>query len=896
MKNGLTSEQVLKQREKFGANVMPTKNPVRWQDLLMEKIKDPLIQLLILASVFSIVGAFLTQSSYVDSIGVIVAIVLAVGTGFVNEYSSAKKFEAQNKASNDYDVPVYRDGKLIMVKKSELVVDDVTRLEQGIEVPADCIVIDGTCEIDESAVTGENVPVSKFVESETRDSGHTYANNFLVGSTPVVSGLVIAKVASVGINTEAGKINAVTQGEDEKSPLEENLDKLATLISKLAFAAAGIMYVLLNIKHLGHSATLLQVLFAVSLIVMIYPVIKDTYNENGSSKKDIGIAIVGFLALNAYPFMTTGAAKFVLEIKDVLKVFMEALTLIVVAVPEGLPLAIVLALSNSLKAMLKDNVLIKKLNACETLGAINTICTDKTGTLTQNIMRCEEIFTTNGKGNNKSFLTAFALNSTAQDGIGNPTELGIIEYFGNGEVCAIRERYKDNFVSSVPFNSTIKRSFATYKNVEGNTEFITYVKGAPEIVLDMCDRILSVDSISEDVIDSATKTMYLSTIAKAQVKGMRAIAVGYHESQGQPVNENLHTFETFVFVGYCFIKDPIREDVPAAMEQAKRMGIDVKICTGDNRGTAVGIGTEAKLVTGDFDTYEGSEVHEISDMQINGLKILARSKPMDKHKLVTRLKAFDSNRCIAVTGDGTNDAPAMKVSQCGVSMGNATSIAKQTADVILVDNSFASLIKGIIWGRNIFRNIRKFITFQLTINVSAVVSSIICPLIGLDAPFTIVQMLWINIIMDTLAALAFASNKPTKDLIDKAPRSLKQGVFTKEILQYIFTVGTIQAITVIVASYRHIDTAAVFTGFILAQLFNMINVNHMDTKITSEDPKNYTFISIVFGIMMVQIAAATALHSFFNIEQLNLSLLIEAVCVMLAMVVPSTLFFFINKK
>lgn len=881
---GLTTEIAKALQERDGKNVLPLKDPVRWQDILMDKIKDPIVQLLILAVVFSIVGALSLKEPLTESYGVLIAIILAVGLAFRNEYSAAKKFEKQNAAAGDYEVPCYRDGILVLVKKSDLVVGDVIVIENGLEAPADCIVIEGEGQFNESAVTGENVPVIKTINANSKEV-HTYNENFIVGSTPIVSGRVVAQVTQIGSNTEAGKINNVLQTEDEKSPLEKELDSLAELIAKLAFGAAGIMYVVLNVLHMikaGH-IDIFNIVFAVSLVVLISPVIRDTYSEKEFNKgKMAALSILLFGFMNVFGIFELGATQFLVNIKDILHVFMGALTLIVVAIPEGLPLAITLSLSYAMKIMLGDNVLIKKLNACETLGAINIICTDKTGTLTQNIMEAQEVVTKGLVARHElSFLDSFARNSTAEGEVGNPTEIGIIKYFGNNAVLEARNKAKDALVEMIPFNSTIKRSYAIYKTDSPNV-YVAYCKGAPEIVLSQCEYAISKTNINDiednpfefEVVNSDYKEQMENTLAVGQQQGLRAIGLAYAYFHGEVPSsiEEIVAFNKFTFQGYVTIKDPIRPDVPKAMDAAKNMGIDVKIVTGDNKNTAMGIGSECGLVNLQFpkDVYEGDQVYTLPTSVIKYLKVLARSKPMDKLKLVDTLHSADKNSCIAVTGDGTNDAPAMKASECGVSMGNATSIAKNTADVILLDNSFASLIKGIIWGRSIYRNIRKFIMFQLSINVSAVLSTILCPLLGMEAPFTIIQMLWINIIMDTLAALAFASNNPTKDLETKQPRSITEGIISKPMYNYILTTGVVQTIAVLLMSQILKDPSITFTAFILMQIFNMLAVNKYDTKLTKEDKTNYSFYGILAVIIVVQIIASTFLHEIFGIDVLNL--------------------------
>lgn len=731
---GLTDQEVLKSRELNGSNelVAPESDPA-WKEFLLKftgpfghlfKKKvgpnageeyedgDPLIFVLEIAAVLSILvscsqyyGWFgiLQQGAevFLEPLGILVAIGLATGLASYFEGQADEAFSALNEKNDEELVKVIRNGNDIEVAKTEIVVGDIVRLDTGDEIPADGELLEAILlRVDESTLNGESDYAIKSINPADFNQDATYPTNCVLRSTKVMEGHGLFKVQRVGAKTEFGKIYEEAQIDDSvKTPLNEQLDGLGDWITFVSYVLAALVVV-------GH---------------IIWWFVSGTTWDTGT-----------FIAY-------------------VLQKLMVAVTLVVVAVPEGLPMAVTLSLAYSMRSMLKTNNLVRKMHACETMGATTVICTDKTGTLTQNKMQVKEC--TFGKLT-PELTEGIAVNSTASldfsesqpRPIGNPAEGALLLWLHTNKYDYRRLKEASNTKNEIPFSTERKYMSTTVLSAVSNKE-VTYTKGAPEIVFGMCDS-------SE--IDEVTLK---KTLQKYQDSAYRTL--------GFAIDKH--------FVGVVAIEDPVREDVPAAVKECMNAGIMVKIVTGDTPGTAKQIGREIGLWT-DADTdrniITGAELAELSDEKLQecvlDLKIIARARPMDKKRLVEALQA--RNQVVAVTGDGTNDAPALHQAHVGLSMGAGTAVAKEASDITIIDNSFSSIGKAVMWGRSLYKNIQRFLLFQLTVNVTACCIVLVGALVGKDSPLTVTQMLWINLIMDTFGAMALASLPPSKDVMKDKPR------------------------------------------------------------------------------------------------------------------------------
>lgn len=708
---GLTYEQVIRSRELNGRNELPAPERDAWYVLLFDKFKDPLIIVLLIAALISGILGFI-EGSLIETIGVCSAILIATLVGFWSDYSSQKKFDALNSLNQATKVMTERSNGIDMIDQRELVVGDIVHLKQGDEVPADCKIIESVnLHINESSLTGESVPAEKGLNIESHGA---YPADFLLKSTIITEGTCIAVVTAVGVSTEIGKVAQESSFDlDEKTPLTKQLDRLGDFITKAAFSIAGLLIICLGCF----------------------------YYFNGE--------YVG---------------KSTLEIvNDVLKFFMIAVTLVVVAVPEGLPMAVVIALSHSMKALIKDNNLIKNLHACETMGAVSVIVTDKTGTLTENKMVVKDYKIIDGS--EVDFKKSLVINNSAElntegKAIGNPTDAALLNKF-----LILDKPIADEVI---PFTSDTKCMQSTYEGV-------VYIKGAIEVISTKC-------SIPEEFF----------TYADIEAsKGNRVITT-----------MQIVDSEKKEFLGCVSIEDPIRSDVPAAIKECRDAGIEVIMATGDNIVTATEIGKQAGI---DAD------------------KVVARCTPSKKVELATEAKA--AGKVVAMLGDGTNDAPAMNISDVGVSVGSGTAIAKEAADVVLMDDSFVSIVKGIKFGRSLYKNIQKFIIFQSTINVVAVVIAFLGQFFDVSIPLTVTQMLWVNLIMDTLAALALSTTS-NDGVMSEQPRNPKAFIIDRYMTIDILSKGLVY-IVILLACLNRISLTEFFCTFVLLQWWNMFSCRHI---------------------------------------------------------------------
>ena len=715
---GLTAAQVLQSRLEHGENVLtPPKQQSKWR-LYLEKYEDPMVRILLVAALVSLALSFVKQD-FVETLGIIAAIILATTVGFYFECDAARRFSILTQMGEEQSVKVMRDGRLQEIPRREIVVGDIVIVETGDEVPADGKLLESTdLQVDESSLTGELL-TNKEPHPLQRDGKEAYPKDLLLRSSMVMAGRGCYQVTAVGDETEIGHVaRQATEITGVKTPLNIQLDRLAKLISKVGSAIACTSFLL----FLGHDIltnTLWQT---------------DDY---------LGMAEV------------------------VLKYFMMAVTLIVMAVPEGLPMAVTLALALNMRRMLKSNNLVRKLQASETMGAVTVICTDKTGTLTQNRMTVSDVkCLTEDIRKDSDFFKAIALNTTATHEVGNPTEQALLRWLVSQGVDYQQIRHDHPISSQEPFSTERKYMTTTV----GDT---TYIKGAPEIVTAMCELTKE----QQQQTDSQLKEW--------QQHAMRTLAIARDKT----------------LLGIVAISDPLREEVPSAIRQCEQAGIEVKIVTGDTTETALEIARQAGIIESSSTvapskcnialSMTGVEFAAMSDEEalkvVGDLKVMSRARPTDKQRLVALLQR--RGEVVAVTGDGTNDAPALNRAHVGLSLGSGTSVAKQASDITLIDDSFHSIAQAVMWGRSLYKNIQRFIFFQLIVNVTALLLVLFGSFVGTELPLTITQILWINLIMDTFAAMALASLPPSREVMQEKPRSKDAFIINKDMMRGIGVIG-----------------------------------------------------------------------------------------------------------
>ena len=722
--------------------------------------EDPLFKILITAFVLSMgisiyefewVGAEWT--TFFEPIGIIVALILATGVAFVLESKNEKTFQSLNEVNDETLVKVIRNNNVCQVPRKDVVVDDIVIVETGEEVPADCELLESlNLVVDESSLTGE-LSCTKTTVAENFDKNATYPSNHIMKGTKVLEGYCVAKVLLVGDKTESGKVFEAAQvDEGDPTPLSEKLDSLADWITKASYVIAGLIVVGRLLRYfIGGEA--------------------DFSNSEG------WIAFVSYF----------------------LKTIMIAVTLIVVAVPEGLPMSVTLSLAFSMRKLMKENTLPRTMHACETMGATSVICTDKTGTLTQNQMKVSETAFDNLPDQklqsdklSEIIKEGIATNTTANldcadpakiKTIGNPTEGSLLLWLHNNGVNYLDIRERVEILDRLPFTTELKYMASVVKS-EATGKKTMYVKGAPEAVMAMT------------TLSAEAKEKVNQQLAQYQSRAMRTLCLAYKEMSDDEdaFYEGKLNKSDLTYLGVVAIADPIREEVPGAIQDCLNAGIQVKIVTGDTLGTAKEIGRQVGLYT-ENDTEEavmaGNEFAAMSDEEasekVNKLKILWRARPNDKERLVKLLKGHD--HVVAVTGDGTNDAPALNAADVGLSMGDGTAVAKEASDMTILDNSLKTISNAVMWGRSLYENIQRFLLFQLTVNVSACLIVLVGAFIGTQSPLTVTQMLWVNLIMDTFAAIALASLPPTRKVMEQKPRDRKESILDKSMKTNIFGIG-----------------------------------------------------------------------------------------------------------
>ena len=791
---GLTDEQVKQSREQHGRNVLTPPHRTSLWKLYLDKYRDPIIQILLVAAFVSLILAFIEQN-FMETIGIFVAVFLATTVGFYFERDAAKKFNVLTALREEQPVKVRRKGKVMQIPRHDIVVGDVVLIEVGDEVPADGELL--TCtdlQINESTLTGEPI-----TEKNLEGGGDgAYPRNVVLRSTMVMNGRGEFVVTAVGDATEIGKVaQKSTEQTSVKTPLYVQLDKLASMISKVGSV--------------------------VSVAAFVIFLVHDILTNPVWGGKD-------------YFYMA----------EIVLGYFMMAVTLIVMAVPEGLPMAVTLSLALNMRRMLKSNNLVRKLHACETMGAVTVICTDKTGTLTQNQMQVDELLQ---KDDNVQLLdVAIALNSTAEldddKAIGNPTESALLLWLKSQGKDYKEIRQQAKVLKQQPF-STEKKYMATIAEVSDKKYLL--VKGAPEIVLSLCQ------------MEERERNQALRELDEWQHKAMRTLAFAFKEIDADLNISQLLSDKNFTLQALVAITDPIRKDVPAAVKECRRAGIEVKVVTGDTAATALEIGKqigvfedEAENIGADGDMTSldqqmitGEQWEALSDEEAyeraKDIRVMSRARPTDKQRLVAMLQKRGD--VVAVTGDGTNDAPALHYAHVGLSLGSGTSVAKEASDMTLLDDSFKSIANAVMWGRSLYRNLQRFLFFQLVVNVVALLLVLGGSVIGTEMPLTVTQILWVNLIMDTFAALALASLPPSHEVMQDKPRKGSDFIITKSMAWGILFCGVVffaVMFALLVYCERRgeggVDVHELtifFTIFVMIQFWNLFNAKALGSNRTA---------------------------------------------------------------
>lgn len=914
---GLTDAQILESRAKHGVNVLtpPEKEPL-WKQFL-EKFADPLIIILLIAgfmsmgiSIYEYVGLDKSWETFFEPVGIFVAVLLATGIAFIFELKADKQFAILNQVNDDELVEVIRNGNATSIPKKDIVVGDIVILTTGAEIPADGKLLEAvSLNVDESSLTGEPI-CHKSTREEDFDKDATYATNRVLRGTKVMEGHGIFEVDAVGDKTENGKVFEAAQIDDSvKTPLNEQLDGLADLITKISYVFAALIIVGKLVVYFHWAPVALTLIIPTAIFFCL--VIKK-FDDWGWKPITASIIIyfVILLAMVTWFFNLLTPDKQVADlITYTLDTLMIAVTLIVVAVPEGLPMAVTLSLAYSMQRMLKTNNLVRKMHACETMGAATVICTDKTGTLTQNLM---QVYETNFYGidsqqladNDASHLLeeGIAVNSTASLDysdpkaiavLGNPTEGALLLWLNKKDIDYRELRENATVLEEIPFSTERKYMATVVNSALLSGKKVLYVKGAPEIVYSLCKQ--TEKGVTKKDIDKQ--------LLAYQNQAMRTLGFAYQilDDKEEPFADGKVVAKDLTFQGIVAISDPVRTDVPAAVKECMNAGINVKIVTGDTPGTAKEIGRQIGLWTdrdGDRNIITGPEFAALSDDQLDervlDLKIISRARPMDKKRLVESLQR--KNQVVAVTGDGTNDAPALNAAHVGLSMGDGTSVAKEASDITIIDNSFSSIGKAVMWGRSLYQNIQRFLLFQLTVNVAACFIVLFGAFMGTQSPLTVTQMLWVNLIMDTFAAMALASLPPSESVMKDKPRDRKTFILNKNmyenilgvggffflmllVLLYVFEHSDIQQLTDLL--HVHLDSAnglspyeltLFFTIFVMTHFFYLFCARAFETNRSALHFKGCQGLLIITTIIFfgqIAMVEVPGLQKFFNVVSLK---------------------------
>lgn len=901
---GLTDAQVQESRQKYGANILtPPKKESLWK-LFLEKFEDPIIRILFIAAFLSLGIAVFEHISkgemhYAETIGIFCAILLATGVAFWFEVDANRKFDLLNQVNDDILIKVIRNGNVIEVPRQEIVVGDIVVLETGEEVPADGELIEAiSLQIDESNLTGEPI-IDKTINPDDFDHEATYPSNWVMRSTKVMDGHGVFEVKTVGDATEYGKVaEKSTEKSEEQTPLNKQLDGLAKFIGVVGLFLAVLTFSVLFLKDifggkvtytweqlglLGAAMIGLVVLLAKIWVPIIYHGLEITGKkikmpnciENWSWFRWAILGVLTFVALASVDFLfghnpfDEGSWIDMDTASRILQYFMVAVTLIVVSVPEGLPMSVTLSLALNMRRMLKTNNLVRKMHATETMGATTVICTDKTGTLTQNQMRVHETQFYSlkdqhlaGKDVTSDLIKeGISVNSTAfldfsdpekVKTLGNPTEAALLLWLNDNGINYLDIRENTKVVDQLTF-STERKYMATIVDSPLIGQRVLYVKGAPEIVLSKCAVVQTGEGMQAA---SEEKDKIDAQLLQYQNMAMRTLGFAYKilDASAKDIEVEDLAEGDLIFLGITAISDPVREDVPAAVAKCLNAGIDVKIVTGDTPGTAREIGRQIgiwKDTDTDLNIITGPNFEALSDEEafkrVMSLKIMCRARPTDKQRLVQLLQ--QNGAIVAVTGDGTNDAPALNHAHVGLSMGTGTSVAKEASDITLLDDSFNSIATAVMWGRSLYKNIQRFMLFQLTINVAALILVFIGSIFGHELPLTVTQMLWVNLIMDTFAAGALASLPPDGNVMNDKPRKNNEFIITPPMRNNILFAG-ISFVIILLGmlfafsdadflddAFAHIagpervaySLSFFFTVFVMLQFWNMFNAKAFQT-------------------------------------------------------------------
>lgn len=784
---GLTDAQVAESRKKHGSNVLtPPKRASLWA-LYIDKYRDPIIQILLVAAAVSLIFSFI-DGEFLETLGIFLAIILATTIGFYFERDAAKKFDVLTTLGEEQPVKVRRNGQTTTVARKDVVPGDLMVIEVGDEIPADGLLLQSSdLQIDESSLTGEPI-INKHATPEVAEEEATYPTNMVLRSTMVMNGSALARVTAIGDNTEIGKVaHKATELTAVKTPLNQQLDRLAKLISKVGSA----------------------------------------------------VAITAFVVFLAHDMLTNPlwqGQDYMRMAEVVLRYFMMAVTLLVMTVPEGLPMAVTLSLALNMRRMLKSNNLVRKLHACETMGAVTVICTDKTGTLTENKMQVAEmrVFAPD-----TPLVDAIALNTTAHletkdnatTGIGNPTEVALLLWLDANKQNYRELRTAGKVENQLPF-STERKYMTTVASLNGQRYL--FLKGAPETVMALCQ------------LTDEDRTSTADLLRSYQNKAMRTLAFAY-----KPLPNEVETnfadpklLQDLTLQAVAAISDPIRQDVPAAVKECIDAGIEVKIVTGDTAATAIEIARqigiwhkdtpiEAQITGPDFAALSDEVAYE----RVKVLRVMSRARPTDKQRLVNLLQ--QRGEVVAVTGDGTNDAPALNHAHVGLSLGSGTNVAKEASDMTLLDDSFRSIERAVMWGRSLYNNIRRFLFFQLVVNLTALLLVLGGAIIGTQMPLTVTQMLWVNLIMDTFAAMALASLPPTREVMSERPRKQTDPIISPSMARGIIFCGLVffAMLFALLIYFRNesggqVDTHQLtifFTAFVMLQFWNLFNAKTLNS-------------------------------------------------------------------
>ena len=863
--NGLNDQEVLASRQKYGENLLtpPTKEPM-WKRFIT-KFEDPLIIILLVAGILSIAISFYEYYGlhegtevFFEPVGIFIAILLATGMAFFFEEKANKAFSVLNQVNDEEPVEVIRNGNTTQITKREVVVGDIVRLNTGSEVPADGSLLQAiSLNIDESSLTGEPI-CHKSTHEADFDKDATFPTNYVLRGTKVMEGHGLFRAEKIGDNTENGKVFVASQIDNSvKTPLTEQLERLGKLITWASYTIAA--------------------LILIARIIM---------------------------------FFSNFSFEWVRFLQYLLDSIMICVTLIVVAVPEGLPMAVTLSLAYSMRRMLKTNNLVRKMHACETMGATTVICTDKTGTLTQNQMRVSEMAIDRETEEHKALAReAIAVNSTASldfteahhpTALGNPTEGALLLWLNDQGYDYRQLRTEAEVIDELPFSTERKCMGTLVRSAQLPGKTILYIKGATDIIRNYCSSIMgnrSWDEISNQLLTWQNQAMRTLGFACMLIDDENL-----HEGVIPTLLDTIkQTGKGLTFQGIVAISDPVRKEVPAAVRECLDAGIDVKIVTGDTPGTAKEIGRQVGLWTEkdcDNCVITGPEFEALSDEElskrVNSLKIIARARPMDKKRLVEALQA--QHQVVAVTGDGTNDAPALKAAHVGLSMGDGTNVAKEASDITIIDNSFRSIGRAVMWGRSLYQNIQRFILFQMTVNVAACLIVLAGALMGTQSPLTVTQMLWVNLIMDTFAAMALASLPPSKDVMRDKPRNRKSFIINPAMTRLIIGVGCLFFVILLTLLYMlehapiqsmtdfltwkntghheltNHELSIFFTLFVMIQFWNMFNARAFATGRSAFHLKGCKgFGVITLLILMGQIIIVQCGGRMFNVSPLSLS-------------------------